>query len=240
MTAGSATPVFPSSRLTLVIEASTSAGSVAAFRGDRLVAQASASMGASRDDALFPAVQAVLDAAREGSGGINTVADSLAEIVCGDGPGSFTSLRIAAAVAKGLAQASGARVYAVPSLLLAAAGYGHPGRYLVHGDALRGERYALRVVIDETLTVRADGSVERVAVDALERLADGRPSLAVSGSSTTEAGPALVPNAAHLLHIADWRARGEVDLATWEPAYGRLAEAQVKWEATHARALPTA
>jgi tRNA threonylcarbamoyladenosine biosynthesis protein TsaB len=30
-----------------------------------------------------------------------------------------------------------------------------------------------------------------------------------------------------------------VDLATWEPAYGRLAEAQVKWEAAHGRALPS-
>jgi tRNA threonylcarbamoyladenosine biosynthesis protein TsaB len=27
------------------------------------------------------------------------------------------------------------------------------------------------------------------------------------------------------------------DLATWEPNYGRLAEAQVKWEAAHGRAL---
>jgi tRNA threonylcarbamoyladenosine biosynthesis protein TsaB len=27
------------------------------------------------------------------------------------------------------------------------------------------------------------------------------------------------------------------DLAGWEPAYGRLAEAQVKWEAAHGRPL---
>ena len=27
------------------------------------------------------------------------------------------------------------------------------------------------------------------------------------------------------------------DLARWEPMYGRLAEAQVKWEATHGRPL---
>ena len=27
------------------------------------------------------------------------------------------------------------------------------------------------------------------------------------------------------------------DLAAWEPAYGRLAEAQVKWEAAHGRPL---
>jgi tRNA threonylcarbamoyladenosine biosynthesis protein TsaB len=34
-------------------------------------------------------------------------------------------------------------------------------------------------------------------------------------------------------------AAGPVDLATWEPAYGRLAEAQVKWEREHGRALPS-
>jgi tRNA threonylcarbamoyladenosine biosynthesis protein TsaB len=223
----------------LVIEASTSSGSVAAFVGDRLAAQASAAMGASRDDALFPAVQAVLDAAREGAARAGLVADSLADVVCGDGPGSFTSLRIAAAVAKGLAQASGARLYAVSSLLLAAAGHRQPGQYLVHGDALRGERYALRVVIDGSLTVRADGAVMRVSGDDLERVADGLPLLAVSGSPAVS-GHALVPNAAHLLRIAAWRDLAPVDLVTWEPAYGRLAEAQVKWEATHARALPTA
>ena len=33
-------------------------------------------------------------------------------------------------------------------------------------------------------------------------------------------------------------ARGPVDLASWEPAYGRLAEAQVRWESTHGRPLP--
>jgi tRNA threonylcarbamoyladenosine biosynthesis protein TsaB len=32
-------------------------------------------------------------------------------------------------------------------------------------------------------------------------------------------------------------ATGPVDLASWEPVYGRLAEAQVKWEAAHGRAL---
>jgi tRNA threonylcarbamoyladenosine biosynthesis protein TsaB len=31
---------------------------------------------------------------------------------------------------------------------------------------------------------------------------------------------------------------GPVNLAAWEPIYGRMAEAQVKWEAAHGRALP--
>jgi tRNA threonylcarbamoyladenosine biosynthesis protein TsaB len=31
----------------------------------------------------------------------------------------------------------------------------------------------------------------------------------------------------------------DVSLAAWEPAYGRLAEAQVKWETEHGRSLTT-
>lgn len=37
--------------------------------------------------------------------------------------------------------------------------------------------------------------------------------------------------------IALIEATPAADLAAWEPAYGRLAEAQVKWEATHGRSL---
>ncbi|MDF1506325.1 hypothetical protein, partial [Roseisolibacter sp. H3M3-2] len=37
---------------------------------------------------------------------------------------------------------------------------------------------------------------------------------------------------------ADALALAPVDLALWEPDYGRKAEAQVRWEAEHGRALP--
>jgi len=39
--------------------------------------------------------------------------------------------------------------------------------------------------------------------------------------------------------LAEITAVGPVSLDGWEPAYGRLAEAQVKWEATHGQVLPT-
>ena len=41
--------------------------------------------------------------------------------------------------------------------------------------------------------------------------------------------------AAQLTKLID--ATAAADLAAWEPAYGRLAEAQVKWEAAHGRPL---
>ena len=31
---------------------------------------------------------------------------------------------------------------------------------------------------------------------------------------------------------------GPVNLAVWEPIYGRMAEAQVQWEVVHGRPLP--
>ena len=47
-----------------------------------------------------------------------------------------------------------------------------------------------------------------------------------------------VPHASGCIALADSIERsGPVDLDRWEPAYGRLAEAQVKWEAAHGRPL---
>ncbi len=216
---------------TLVIEASTAFGSVALLRGDTLLQHREFAMGVSRDDALFPAVQAVLESAR-------VTPAQLESIVCGSGPGSFTSLRIAAAVAKGLAHATGVPLFAVPSLLLSAAAHDRAGEYVVHGDALRGERYAMPVTIDATLQVRAAGDVRRVSADSLGILAADRHQLVVLGTSLASSATRVVPDAAHLVRVHGWRRHGRVSVAEWEPAYGRLAEAQVKWEALHQRTLP--
>lgn len=224
--------------LMLVMEASTSAGSVALLRGTHVLQQRAVAMGASKEDALFPAVQAMLQDE-------NVAPSLLGAIVCGSGPGSFTSLRIAAAIAKGLAHASRVPLYAVPSLLLAAAACDTPGQYLVHADALRGERYALPVTIDAMLMVRADDEMSRVTNEGIEALAGERKQLVVAGGAANgktlpdvfATSMLVVPNAARLLRVADWQQLGVVSLEAWEPAYGRLAEAQVKWEAAHQRPL---
>jgi tRNA threonylcarbamoyladenosine biosynthesis protein TsaB len=211
---------------TLVIEASTAAGSIALLRDDVAVQRIDVPMGVSQQDALFPAVQRLLV-----DQGI--APRDLGEIVCGEGPGSFTSLRIAAAVAKGLAHAVGATLFAVPSLLLAATSCDTPGRYVVHADALRGERYALRVRIEESLDVFADGPMQRVTAADLLSLIETRSELAVLGGATSALAATIMADAARLSRVGAWRAAGAVSLANWEPAYGRLAEAQVKWEALH-------
>jgi tRNA threonylcarbamoyladenosine biosynthesis protein TsaB len=52
-------------------------------------------------------------------------------------------------------------------------------------------------------------------------------------------GTASLPNAATLLALLGVPGGAEQikDLANWEPSYGRPAEAQVRWEATHGRTL---
>jgi tRNA threonylcarbamoyladenosine biosynthesis protein TsaB len=46
------------------------------------------------------------------------------------------------------------------------------------------------------------------------------------------------PKASAVIHLEACLAdAGPVDLASWEPSYGRLAEAQVRWETQHGRPL---
>ena len=67
--------------LVLVLEASTGAASVALLRGDALLGVRAVAMGASRDDAMFPAIQTLLADA-------DVAVHDLDAIVCGAGPGS--------------------------------------------------------------------------------------------------------------------------------------------------------
>jgi len=188
-------------------------------------------MGVTRDDVLFAEIMALLEAAA-------TTAADLEAVVCGAGPGSFTSLRIGASLAKGLAFAVRRPLYAASSLVLAAAQCRESGEYVVHADALRGERYAMRVQIDEHGLTHSLSDVVRVSFPAIPAFAHGAKRLAVGSSPDPALEHATVTPDAGLLHRGDaWLAGGPVDLDSWEPAYGRLAEAQVKWEETHGRAL---
>jgi hypothetical protein len=68
-------------------------------------------------------------------------------------------------------------------------------------------------------------------VDALERAG-----VVVVGEGRQLGG---APNARGVVRASRVLERnGPVDLGRWEPDYGRLAEAQRRWEATHGRALP--
>jgi universal bacterial protein YeaZ len=222
---------------TLVLEGATYEGSVALLRGVDVVAERTlrAEDGgiprAGRGERLMPAVAECMT-----ESGVERA--DIARIVCGAGPGSFTSLRVAGSVAKGLAAGLGIDVYAVSSLLLTVSGLKpalDAGEYLSVLDAMRGEWYAAGV------TVGADGGIAQsepariVTADELERLGSREAGLRVIGPGQQIDARPHARGAAPLLEaLLD---AGPVDLAGWEPDYGRLAEAQVRWEAQHGRPL---
>lgn len=225
-------------RFTLAMDASTGAGTLALLRDQVVVAERDVVMRSEQEERFFPAVLDILSAA-----GL-TIAD-LSQLVVGAGPGSFTALRVVAAAAKGMAQASGLPVWAVPSLALIVAAdpstadaptsAGSPGRrYLATLDALRGERYAALVELN------AEGDVHRVTQCGLIAVSDLSARAAELGATligpdeTYTAGPRARGVARCTALLA---ASGPVHLPSWEPLYGRLAEAQVKWEAAHGRTL---
>ena len=219
--------------LLLAIDASTYAGSAALIRGNAVLAECTVAMRGEREERLLPAIAAMLDE----SGETATALDALA---CGAGPGSFTSLRIAASIAKGMAMSLGRPLYAVSSLLLVATGAVpalRPGRYVVLLDAMRGDVYAVTVEMDGAGVGRLVSGIEVIPSASATTYAESANATAIGPAI----GPGLTPHARGFAALAggDMQGRGmiEVDIDSWEPEYGRLAEAQVKWEAAHGRSL---
>jgi tRNA threonylcarbamoyladenosine biosynthesis protein TsaB len=217
--------------ITLVLEASTYAGSAAVIDGSRVVAERAVAMRGREHEALMPAVAEVLGDAGVGPGAVERV-------VCGAGPGSFTSLRIAGAIAKGIALAAVCPLVPVSSLALVVASREPfaPGRYLAAIDALRGEHYVALFDVGEAGAVRALGPERRVPSAEVTEL--GAANDAVVVGPGREGAAHVDPRAAAAARLAELiDSTPAADLAGWEPRYGRLAEAQVKWEATHGRSL---
>lgn len=150
----------------------------------------------------------------------------IARVVVGEGPGAFTSLRIAAATAKGLLHGTQTPLVVVSSLVWSAASaVGGADRVVAVADALRGERFAQPASRTPAGWV-ALAPVQLVPLASLDAWAAQWQASIVEGVRAA-ALPAVSPT--------EHRA---VTLAAWEPAYGRLAEAQVKWEAAAGHALP--
>ncbi len=208
--------------------------------------------------------EAALEGARKHAGALPGLIErvlaeagvALAEVeavVLGDGPGSFTGLRVGAAVAKALVRSRGVTLHAAPSLSAVAwaAGASPDERVLAVANALRGEVYAAEYRFPEGrvevlqppavwLPERLLGEwpvpdvVAGIIPDGLaERLAEWR----------SDRHPRRVPavaTARALLELAGRRG-GVLPItapAAWEPTYGRPAEAQAKWEREHGQILP--
>jgi tRNA threonylcarbamoyladenosine biosynthesis protein TsaB len=97
--------------LVLALDASTYAGSVALIRDDIIVGESVVAMRGEHEERLMPAIATVL-------ADHSIPIDRLDAVACGAGPGSFTSLRIAASIAKGLCAAREIPLLVAPSTLL--------------------------------------------------------------------------------------------------------------------------
>ncbi|MGH7619959.1 MAG: tRNA (adenosine(37)-N6)-threonylcarbamoyltransferase complex dimerization subunit type 1 TsaB [Gemmatimonadaceae bacterium] len=218
--------------ITLALDASTYTGDVAVIVDDRVAAEQSTAMKGVHEERLMPAVAHALDAA-------SVDRRSIDRIVCGKGPGSFTSLRIAGAIAKGLASGLDKPLYAVPSMALVLGGAGlGAGRYVVAIDALRGELYVGLYDVDPRRAITELEPARLIAAVDVHRVATEFEARIVS-PSRIEGAVVAMPRAAAVARLEGLlEAFGPVNVDRWEPSYGRLAEAQVKWESAHGRPLP--
>ena len=214
--------------LTLAVDGSTYAGSVALIREREVIAEKQLPVVTKpgregRAEHFMPMVAECLSDGK-------VLPEDLSRIVCGEGPGSFTSLRVAASIAKGLAVGADIPLFSVSSLLLIVASADvRDGRWYATLPAMRGELFV-------ALFDKSDSSIEQIAascVIAEERLADES-----DHGHANIVDRDVLPHARGVAAIIDSViGAGAVDIETWEPMYGRLAEAQVKWEAAHGRPL---
>ena len=204
----------------LAFDTATDRASVAlSARGDVLERHADGARGHARQ--LLPMIDELLKE-------LDVSLTDLDGVIVADGPGSFTGLRVGAAVAKALHDAVGLTLFSAPSLLgRALAGVDRGVPVLVTSDALRGDVYAAVYGFDDSAvqTLHAPGVVAREDVASLW-----------NGAVEMEETPA---DARRLIKLVAWSEGLDVisDVAGWTPEYGRPAEAQAQWERTHGRAL---
>lgn len=173
-------------------------------------------------------------------------------VLCADGPGSFTGIRVGFATVQGIVRANEAvTVGTLPSLLATAWGATPltEGSVAAVYDALRGDLFGavfrvgaarVDVLAPPHLTTFADFRA-RVAeppglVVGEAGVLDRAAVIAWTGRPPVTAGP----RAAALIAL-DGVPGGiaEVgDVAGFAPDYGRPAEAQARWERAHGRSLP--
>ena len=216
------------SALTLAIDASTYAASVALVQGETLLREQTVTMRNPRQERLMPAIAESL---------ADVGVREIERIVCGAGPGSFTSLRIAASIAKGLAVATEKPLFAISSLLLLVGGTPAThteGRWLTLLDAMRGESFGQLIEVTSSGVIREASELRVVREEEIAVLARTMHAHTLGPGRAIDAAP-------HARGVARLGAhpslRTPVDVSSWEPDYGRLAEAQVRWEMAHGRSL---
>lgn len=223
--------------LSLAIETSTPTASVALGDDGALLAESTLSMRVSHSETVVPDIESLLAE-------VGCAAADLDAVVIGAGPGSFTGVRVAASLAKGLCFARGIPLYAYSGLLAAAAASGVDSNVCALFDARRDEVYAAAYLRFDPPRAVYEPHARPVAelLEALRPVAEwtfvGEGALRFGASIRGLGGSVLpiefgIPRAGSLLRLAwDYPELGRVvDVATWEPEYVRASGAERALEA---------
>lgn len=178
----------------LAFDTSTEHLSIAVQAGGRVLGHDGAG-GAQASHTLIPAIEALLAQA-------GTALDRLDAIVFGQGPGSFTGLRTACAVAQGLAfgarAGAGVPVLPVPTLMAVAEDARQTSgctQVLAALDARMGEVYAARFAWEDGPHAwRMDGPMQLLAPEAVAV----PPGWTLAGNAVPAYGERLAPAAARV------------------------------------------
>ena len=215
----------------LAIETSTPLGAIAVGDGETLVAESILSVRATHSETVLDEAARLLDRA-----GLRP--RDLEAVVVGSGPGSFTGVRIAASLAKGLCFAHDLPLFAYSSLWALAASVS-VARICAVFDARRGEVYA--ATFPDGAAVPPDRGPLVTTIDELLGSLDPAASWVFAGegarvhaSRIERAGGrivpvhAAVPRASALLWLS--RVAGELgrvrERGLWEPEYVRASGAE--------------
>ena len=221
----------------LALDTATPVGSVAVARDGDVLARAVLTRQSAHASGLLPAVDEALRAA-----GVDRTA--VGGLVVGEGPGSFTGVRVAAATAKGLSAALGRPLWAVSSLAAAALARDRATvRYVLfdaRAERVYGACYGVGSSIVEVL-------VEPHAAELRDLLDDDVPAGAVFFGDGAEKHRGViegagfdVPPDAEATSLADGLVRylhrhpdkePVDDPGGWEPEYVRASSAERLWSA---------
>lgn len=232
------TPVFRDGAFYLALDTSGPTGHVALGKGASVLARVRLEGRGQHAARVVGAVEQVL-----AEGSVDRA--DLAGVVVGEGPGSFTGVRVAAATAKGLARGLDVPLWAVSSLAAAAVGdlgRGGPGVRYVLFDA-RGERvYAACYGVGsrgvETLRPPHAGELRELLAgdvpDAAAFTGDGavRHRSLIEGAGFDVLPPPVgEPTADALLHLMGLHPGTPpvAELGTWEPRYVKASSAERGW-----------
>ena len=219
--------IFDPTGFYLALDTSGTAGSVALSAGPDVLARATLDEQGRHASRLVPAVAEVMEEA-----GVDR--HELSGLVVGEGPGSFTGVRVAAATAKGLAAGLKIPLWAVSSLAAGALNLDGAGvRYVLfdaRGDRIYGACYEVGVAGLETVRPPHGGTLKEVVFGDVPTAAvfmgDGavRHRRALEGAGHTVAdAPAGVPTGDALVRFLTLQpgAPPVADPGAWEPRYVR-------------------